>query len=309
MNETAIASAVLMIRPARFGANAETVASNRFQRKLQNSSGTRDEAKKEFDAAVAALTRAGVQVEVFDDTPEPHKPDAVFPNNWVSFHVDGTVCLYPMLAPNRRRERRADILDSLRHERGYRIEHIEDLSGAEQAGQYLEGTGSLVLDRLHRIAYACLSPRTDAKLLHQWCERFGYASVMFQAHDADGAAIYHTNVMLCVGEGFAVACLDSLSDRRERDKVIQTLRDTGHHIVPIDMNQLAQFAGNMLLLRNHANERLLVMSRRAEQCLQPEQRTVLERFARIVSSPLDTIEDCAGGSMRCMIAELFLPRT
>lgn len=309
MNETAIASTVLMIRPAGFGANAETVASNRFQRKLQNSSGTRDEAKKEFDAAVAALTRAGVQVEVFDDTPEPHKPDAVFPNNWVSFHVDGTVCLYPMLAPNRRRERRADILDSLQHERGYRIEHIEDLSGAEQAGQYLEGTGSLVLDRLHRIAYACLSPRTDAELLHQWCEKFGYLPVVFQARDTDGAAIYHTNVMLCVGEGFAVACLDSFSDRRERDKVIQTLRDTGHDIVPIDMNQLAQFAGNMLLLRNHANERLLVMSRRAEQCLQPEQRTVLERFARIVSSPLDTIEDCAGGSMRCMIAELFLPRT
>lgn len=296
-----------MIRPAAFAANLETAESNRFQSRMTGTSGVSEAAIEEFDAAVVSLRRAGVSVEVVDDTLDPHKPDAVFPNNWVSFHADGTVCLYPMLAPNRRPERRLDILRILEQERGYVVRHVEDISAAEQHGRYLEGTGSLVLDRAHRIAYACLSPRTDPDLVREWCAKFGYDSVVFRAADASGAAIYHTNVMLCVGDRFAVACLDCIPDRIEREAVAGRLRETGHQIVPIDMTQLAQFAGNMLLLGGANGGRVLAMSDRAERSLKEAQREVLQNFAQIISSPLTTIEDCAGGSMRCMIAELFLP--
>lgn len=308
MNETAVASTVLMIRPARFAANAETAGSNRFQRQMAEARDIASAALAEFDTAVDALILAGVRVEIIDDTLEPWKPDAVFPNNWVSFHANGTVCLYPMLAPTRRLERRPDVLSILERERGYRINQIDDLSTAEQNGRYLEGTGSLVLDRAHRIAYACLSARTDEQLVHEWCERYGYEPLVFHAVDAAGAAIYHTNVVMCMGDRFAVVCLDAIADPVERESVSSRLNGTGHCIVPISIEQMGRFAGNMLLLKNRDGERILLMSSRAEQSLVKQQRDSLLEFARIVSSPLNTIEDCAGGSMRCMIAELFLPR-
>lgn len=296
-----------MIRPARFGANTETAPSNRFQRAQADSHELMKLARKEFDAAAKSVQDAGIRVEVFDDTPEPRKPDAVFPNNWVSFHADGTVCLYPMQAHNRRWERRLDILQTLERERGYRIARIEDWSGTESDGRYLEGTGSLVLDRANLIAYANLSPRTDADLVRRWCQQFGYEPVLFRAIDAEGTAIYHTNVMMCIGDRFAVVCLDCITDRNERESIRSRLHETRHHIVPISMAQMGQFAGNMLLLKNQEGERVLVLSSRAEQSLSNLQRDILQDYARIVSSPLHTIEDCAGGSMRCMIAELFLP--
>jgi hypothetical protein len=308
MNQAAVASTVLMIRPARFAANTETAGSNGFQRQTAESPDVASAARAEFDTAVDALILAGVRVEVIDDTLEPWKPDAVFPNNWVSFHADGTVCLYPMLAPNRRPERRSDILEILGRERGYRISQVDDLSTAELNGRYLEGTGSLVLDRAHRIAYACLSARTDEQLVHEWCERYGYEPLLFHAADTKQAAIYHTNVMMCVGDRFAVVCLDAIADPDERESVSLRLNGTGHRIVPISIEQMGKFAGNMLLLKNRDGERTLLMSSRAEQSLMKQQRDSLLEFARIVSSPLNTIEDCAGGSMRCMIAELFLPR-
>lgn len=297
-----------MIRPARFGTNSETAESNRFQRERADDGEVMQAARAEFDVAMKTLRDAGIRVEVFDDTPEPRKPDAVFPNNWVSFHADGTVCLYPMQAQNRRRERRMDILQALERERNYRVSQVDDWSDTEAAGRYLEGTGSLVLDRENHIAYACLSARTDEALVHAWCERYGYEPVLFHAVDSMGAAIYHTNVMMCIGDRFAVVCLETIADPDEREVVSLRLRATGHQIVPISIEQMGQFAGNMLLLRNGQGERILAMSARAEQSLNPQQRTSLQQYARIVSSPLDNIEDCAGGSMRCMIAELFLPQ-
>lgn len=297
-----------MIRPAGFGANPETAASNRFQRVAPQSTEVSQAATTEFDAVVRVLTEAGIGVEVFDDTPEPWTPDAVFPNNWISFHADGAVCLYPMQAQNRRRERRPDVLQALEQERGYRITRIEDLSDTEQDGRYLEGTGSLVLDRTNRVAYAGLSPRTDEQLVHTWCRSFDYEPVIFRAAGPDGAAIYHTNVMMCIGERFAIACLDSIPNPIERKRVSERLEATGHQLVPIGMEQMLQFAANMLLLHDRDDNRILVMSTRAERALTDQQRKLLQKSARIVSSPLNTIEDCAGGSMRCMIAELLLPR-
>jgi hypothetical protein len=302
------ASAVLMIRPANFGANPETAASNAFQKSGESGDGPQARALMEFDALVAALRTAGVVVEVFEDRNEPVTPDAVFPNNWVSFHADGSAWLYPMLALNRRWERRPDILETLNTERGYALGEVNDLSYSELDGRYLEGTGSLVLDRVNRIAYAGLSPRTDARLLQDWAERAGYEVVKFHARDTKGRPIYHTNVMLCIGTGFALGCFDCM-DAADRERVMQRLTDTGHEVVGISPYQVEAFAGNMLELRGRYGETLIAMSSRAERALNPAQRATLEKHGRIVASPIETIEDCAGGSVRCMLAELHLPRT
>lgn len=309
VQESQLASAVLMVRPVNFGSNAETAGSNAFQRLVLADAEAQRRALREFDDLAAALEGAGVRVELFEDTPEPVTPDAVFPNNWVSFHADGTVYLYPLQAQNRRWERRGDIIQALRSKRGYKIARVEDLSSAELEGRYLEGTGSLVLDRPHRIAYAGLSSRTDAGMLRRWGERSGYETVAFHARDAGGRPIYHTNVMLCIGDRFAVACLDSIGDAVERSQVRGRLEDTGHEVVTIDQAQLQAFAGNMLQLGTRHGGSLLVMSSRAENALTPEQRATLCKYTCIVASPVDTIEDCAGGSVRCMLAEIFLPHT
>lgn len=297
---------IVMIRPVSFESNTQTAGSNAFQKQVATGVDAQATALKEFDSLVDTLRDAGVNVHVFDDTPIPHTPDSIFPNNWFSTHADGTVVLYPMEAENRRYERRMDIIEALRDTDKRNISRLEDISGFEAQNHYLEGTGSLVLDRANRIAYACLSSRTDEKLLAEWGNDMEHEIVSFHANDAEGRAIYHTNVMMCIGDDFAVVCSESITES-ERAKVLDRLRDTGHTIVDISLAQMNAFAGNMLLLQNKHQEKLLVMSRRAHESLTKEQITTLEKSARIISHPINTIEDCAGGSVRCMIAEIFLP--
>lgn len=306
--ESQTASAVLMIRPANFGANAETAPSNAFQKSTAIGPEIQARAAAEFDALAAALMAAGVQVELFEDRPEPVTPDAVFPNNWVSFHADGSAWLYPLLAPNRRWERRGDILTAIKTERGYRLEDVHDLSHAELDGRYLEGTGSLVLDRVNHIVYAGLSPRTDRRMLDEWAASAGYEALAFHARDTRGRPVYHTNVMLCVGARFAVACLDSIADAAQRERVERRLSGTGHEVIAISPYQMESFAGNMLELQGRGGRSIIAMSTRAERALNPGQRQAIEKHGRIVAVPIDTIEDCAGGSVRCMLAELHLPK-
>lgn len=299
---------ILMIRPVRFEANVETAVSNAFQQLGKiDADQAQAQALEEFDALVATLREAGVDVQVFDDTVDPHTPDAIFPNNWVSFHSDGSVVLYPMEAVNRRTERRLDVIQGLEERIGFRLENLVDYSHHERAGRYLEGTGSLVLDRANRIAYACLSPRTNYDVLTEWADDLGYRVVAFAAADRAGQAIYHTNVMMCVGSDYAVICSEAIPNRDECGSVLHALEETGHRIVDISIEQMNAFAGNMLEVRGNHGELLLAMSRRAHESLSSEQRESLERSVRIVSSPISVIEDCAGGSVRCMMAEVFLP--
>ena len=306
--ENQAASAVLMIRPANFGANPETALSNAFQASTETGLDVQARAVAEFDALAAALMAAGVQVEVFEDRVEPVTPDAVFPNNWVSFHADGSAWLYPMLATNRRWERRTDILDALKMQRGYKLDVIRDLSHAELEGRFLEGTGSLVLDRASRVVYAGLSPRTDKRMLDEWAHRAGYEAVAFHARDTKGRSIYHTNVMLCIGTRFAVVCLDSIVEPPARERVQKRLADTGHEVIAISPYQMEAFAGNMLELTGRGGRSVVTMSTRAERALNPAQRSALEKHARIIAVPIDTIEACSGGSVRCMLAEIHLPK-
>ena len=302
------ANAVFLVRPTRFGFNAETALSNHFQQEIAHVAAETLQAQAlvEFDAAVATLRRHGVRVLVFEDTPEPFTPDAVFPNNWLTLHPDGTVVLYPLCAPNRRPERRPDILEELgRH---FAIRQVVDLSGHEQDGRFLEGTGSIIFDHLHRVAYACLSPRTDATLFADVAGRLGYRPVAFHSRDEQGQAIYHTNVMMCVGAHFAVVCLASITDAAERSAVVDALTATGHEIVDISPAQVGRFAGNMLTVQPaDAPQQLLVLSQSAFDALTNAQRQTLERYAQLVPLAISTIETIGGGSARCMLAEVFLP--
>lgn len=298
-------SRVLMVRPAAFGANPETAATNAFQSASGSSAAVQAAALAEFDALVQALGKHGVEVYVGEDTPMPAKPDALFPNNWVSFHPGGKVVLYPMQAPSRRAEVRLDLLGRL-EARGAIKPHTQiDLRpGAEHFG-YLEGTGSLVLDRTRRIAYACLSPRTSARRIAEFCAELAYTPELFHATDGAGRAIYHTNVLLSVGTAYALLCSEAIPDERERVHIEERLLATGHEIVRITRAQLAEFAGNVLELASKDGEPLIVLSARARAALAPGQLAVLERHGRLVSVELDTIERHGGGSARCMIAELF----
>lgn len=308
MPDSQCANDVLMIRPVRFDRNPQTVQSNAFQSKQPISGEMQSRALVEFDRLVAALDEARVSVHVFDDTAEPHTPDSIFPNNWVSFHADGTAVLYPMLAENRRRERRLDVLEALSVQRGFRIARVIDLSHHEGEGRFLEGTGSLVLDRGNRIAYACISPRTNVDVLGDFAQRLDYDVVAFEAFDSNGVAIYHTNVMMCVGTGFAAVCSACIRED-ERFSVIDALRSTGHAIIDLSFDQMNEFAGNMLELRCTNSERLVAMSQRALASLSSEQRFVLEQHAgALVSVEIPTIETLGGGSVRCMLAEVHLPR-
>lgn len=305
--EEQTAATVLMIRPVRFEANRETQASNRFQqRESADASRTQVVALAEFHAVESALREAGVAVHVFEDTLEPHTPDSIFPNNWVSFHADGTVVLYPMMAENRRLERRLDILDALQA-KGFSIRRIVDLSSSEQHGKFLEGTGSLVLDRINRVAYACLSPRTDTDVLARFANELGYELEVFEAIDAAGVPIYHTNVLMWIGECVAAVCAESIrGDARTR--VCRRLRDSGREVVELDAQQMHAFAGNMLELRTERGERVLAMSTTAHDALNGDQRERLStHFAEFVKVPIPTIERLGGGSIRCMLAEIHLP--
>jgi hypothetical protein len=306
--EPQLAGAVLMIRPVRFQSNPITAVSNRFQGKTSATPEQQQAAAAaQFESIVAALTAQGVRVIVFDDTTEPHTPDAIFPNNWVSFHADGTVVLYPMLAENRRTERRMDIIDSLADEYDFDVRRIIDLTHHENAGHYLEGTGSMVLDRSNRIAYACLSPRTQLDALGDFAQRMDYEVLAFDAVDRDGAAIYHTNVLMNVGESLAVICDAAIPDPKQRAAVMKSLAATGHQVLSLTMRQLESFAGNMLELRPPSGTPMMAMSGQARRSLDNDQITAIEKHARIVSAPIDDIERSAGGSVRCMLAEIHLP--
>ena len=308
--ESQLASAVLMILPVRFESNPHTAASNRFQgRNPDSPEQQQKDAAREFAMLREALEAAGVTVVSFDDTEEPHTPDAIFPNNWVSFHADGTVVLYPMEAPNRRTERRQDIIDSLADDHGFQVSRVLDLSAHEDAGHYLEGTGSLVLDRANRIAYACLSTRTHLDALGDFAQKMDYEVVAFDAVDRDGAPIYHTNVLMNVGEQLAVICSESIPREEQREAVLASLQSTGHEVVEISFDQMDAFAGNMLELRSASGERVIAMSEQARKSLDPEQLAAIEANATIVSAPIDHIESSAGGSVRCMLAEIHLNQT
>jgi hypothetical protein len=307
--ESQLASAVLMILPARFESNPHTAASNRFQGRNPDSPAQQQEAAtREFEGLRAALEDGGIEVLQFADTAEPHTPDSIFPNNWVSFHADGTVVLYPMEAPNRRTERRADIIESLADDHGFQVREVVDLSAHEDAGQFLEGTGSLVLDRVNRIAYACLSSRTNLEALGDFAQRMGYDVVAFDAVDRNGVPIYHTNVLMNVGEELAVICADAIVRDDQREAVLTSLRETGHELLDISFDQMDAFAGNMLELRTGSGERVIAMSEQAHRSLDVEQLEQISANARIISAPIDSIESSAGGSVRCMLAEIHLQK-
>jgi len=301
-----------MIRPVAFRMNEQTAVNNYYQKVLDNllPATVNARAQEEFDAFVKKLQAVGVNVIVVDDTENPDTPDSIFPNNWISFHENGDVVLYPMFAENRRGERREDILDILEDD-GLVINEIMDYTSAEEDGFYLEGTGSIVLDRENGKAYCALSPRADEELFIEFCEDFEYSPVIFEAfHTVDGERklIYHTNVMMCIGDTFAVICADCIEDKKERKMVLDSLRGDGKEIILITEAQVNNFAGNMLEVLGTGGRRYLVMSTSAYQSLTKKQIAQLEEHLTIVSSSLDTIEACGGGSARCMMAEIFLPR-
>lgn len=297
-----------MIRPVRFQSNPLTAESNLFQGRNRSSPERQQrDAEAEFDRLVAELEDAGVRVVQFKDTAEPHTPDAIFPNNWVSFHADGTVVLYPLEAENRRTERRQDIIDSLAEDYGFQVRQIVDLSHHEKDGHFLEGTGSLVLDRVNRIAYACLSSRTHLDVLGDFAQRLDYEVVAFDAVDRNGAPIYHTNVLMNVGEELAVVCTESIPRDDQRQAVIRSLEKTGHEVLALTFDQMHAFAGNMLELRASSGQRVIAMSEQARQSLTESQLKKISDYARIVSAPIENIESSAGGSVRCMLAEIHLP--
>lgn len=307
--ESQLASSVLMIRPARFESNPQTAASNRFQGKTDASPDEQQEsALVQFDDLVSDLGANGIEAIVVEDTSEPHTPDSIFPNNWVSFHADGRVVLYPMEADNRRTERRMDIVESLDTTYGFQVSEVVDLSHHEQAGHFLEGTGSMVLDRVNRIAYACLSSRTQLDVLGDFAQRLEYDVVAFDAVDRDGVPIYHTNVLMNVGEKLAVICDRAIARDDQRAAVLRRLQETGHDVVSLNYDQLDAFAGNMLELRNKNGDRLLAMSQRAYDSLDKKQQRKLRDNGSIITTVIDDIEYSAGGSVRCMLAEVHLPR-
>ena len=308
--ESQLASSVLMIRPTRFQSNPQTAESNAFQTEPGLPPAEQQRAAlQEFERLATALRDAGIEVIVFDDTSEPHTPDSVFPNNWVSFHADGTVVLYPMEAKNRRSERRLDIVERLDTALGFQVRHVLDLSHHEKDGHFLEGTGSMVLDRVNHVAYACLSSRTHLDALGDFAQRMDYEVVAFEAVDRDGVPIYHTNVLMNVGEKFAVICDAAIMREDQRAAVLERLGSTNREIIRLDFEQLEAFAGNMLELRAADGVPVLAMSRRAWDSLNEEQRAKLQAGARIVTAAIDDIEDSAGGSVRCMLAEIHLPRS
>lgn len=310
MNQTT--SSILMIRPVAFRMNEQTAVNNYYQKVLDNllPATVNAKAQQEFDAFVEKLQAVGVDVTVVDDTLDPDTPDSIFPNNWISFHQNGDVVLYPMFAENRRAERREDILDIL-EEKGFHIENIVDYTSAEDDGFFLEGTGSLLLDRANGIAYCALSPRADEELFIEFCEDFDMAPVIFSAYQTvnnERKLIYHTNVMMCLGSSYAVICADCIDDKQERKMVLDQLKKSGKEVILISEAQVNNFAGNMLELVGANQQKLLVMSVAALASLTADQIKKLEKHATIVSSSLDTIEACGGGSARCMMAEIFLPK-
>ena len=306
-----ITNTVLMVRPVRFRMNEQTVVNNYFQEEmdLKNDEINR-QAQQEFDVLVEKLRTVGVKVIVVDDIYEQNTPDSVFPNNWITFHQNGDVAIYPMFAENRRRERREDILDKVEAE-GFDIENVYDYTDAEKENIFLEGTGAMVLDRVNRKAYCALSPRADEELFIEFCEDFEYTPVIFKAYQQvnnEQLPIYHTNVMMALGVDFAVVCLDTITDKSERKNLLHHLKEDKKEVINITPKQMEQYAGNMLQVQGK-DSTYLVMSDAAYNSLTPEQRETIEKHTAIIHSNLETIETCGGGSARCMLAEIFNPRT
>lgn len=311
MNQSS--SNVFMIRPSSFRMNDETATNNHYQKALEGRSefSIIENAQAEFDGLVKTLISAGIEVIVFEENADHDTPDAVFPNNWISTHEDGCVCLYPMYAKNRRLERREDIPLILAHQYHFNVSEIIDFTEFESHEKFLEGTGSMVLDRKHKKAYAALSERTDQRALEHFCEQMNYKPVAFNAFqtiDQQRLSIYHTNVMMSVGSGFAAICLDAIDDPAEKESVVQSLKDDGLEIIALDENQINQFAGNMLELAGSGGQPFVVMSEQGLNSLRPDQISAIEAHAQIISAPLPTIETLGGGSARCMIAEIHLAK-
>ena len=301
---------ILMIRPAQFRMNEQTAVNNYFQAQAgMTPEAVEKKAQEEFDTYVSVLREKGVQVTVVQDTLDPDTPDALFPNNWVSFHQDATVALYPMFAENRRLERREAVLEIL-EEDGFIIDQVMDYTAAEDSGIFLEGTGSLILDRVHKKAYCALSSRADEELFVEFCEDFEYTPVIFTANqtvEGKRLPIYHTNVMMCLAETFAVICSDSIDDKKARKAVLNHLKEDGKEVIAISEVQMHSFAGNMLQVLGSNETPYLVMSTTAYESLQPDQLSKIRKHCEIIHADLSTIETCGGGSARCMMAEVFLP--
>ena len=301
-------SHIMMVRPVRFAYNTQTAEDNAFMHKVKSldSAEIQTKALAEFEMFVAKLKDVGIRLTIFDDRPEPHTPDSIFPNNWISFHQNEKIIIYPIKAENRRLEKRKDIVETL--SKLYPNPEVIDWSEFEEKELFLEGTGSLVLDRYHEIAYACISQRTHQEVLDAFCQLTGYKPVAVHGFDQDGEEIYHTNVMMAMGENFVVVCLGCIWDQKERAMLENKFRETGKEIVNISLDQMNAFAGNMLQVKNKDGKLILVMSSTAYESLTPDQITLLEGHTSLLHCPIDTIETYGGGSARCMMAEVFLPK-
>lgn len=296
-----------MIEPIAFGFNEQTAVNNYFQ--VQQDGNVQGEALKEFNTFVEKLRAKGINVITIKDTIDPKTPDSIFPNNWVSFHADGKVVLYPMFAENRRLERRNDIIDQIKNQ--FLVTEVIDYSETEKDNLFLEGTGSMIFDHDNKIAYGSVSLRLDEALFRKFCSEFGFTPVVFHSYQTAGEErlpIYHTNVMMCVADQFVVICLDCIDDESERNNVIKTIKNSGKELIEISENQMQNFAGNMLQVQNQSGEKFLVMSQSAYKSLNPEQISAIEKYCEIIYSDLEAIETNGGGSARCMLAEVFLPR-
>ncbi|QSE95837.1 citrulline utilization hydrolase CtlX [Fulvivirga lutea] len=306
-----ITDTILMIRPARFRMNEQTALNNYYQRAIENLTAEQiqEQALGEFDSFVEKLRSHLVEVIVVEDTLSPDTPDSIFPNNWISFHEDGRVGIYPMYAENRRQERRSDIIEKIRET--HNVKALVDFTEFESSNQFLEGTGSMILDRVNKLSYAALSERTNSKPLEDFCKAFGYEAVTFVANqtvDNQRKPIYHTNVMMCVAEDFCIICLESIDNVEEKQQVVSKLKETNKEIIEITEGQKLHFAGNMLQVRNREGKPFLIMSQAAYRSLEPSQIKHIEKYCSILYSSLDTIEALGGGSARCMMAEIFLPK-
>lgn len=306
-SQTQSADTVLMIEPIAFGFNEQTAVNNYFQ--VQQEGNVQEKALQEFHSFVEKLRAKGINVITIKDTIEPKTPDSIFPNNWVSFHADGKVVLYPMFAENRRLERREDIINQIKEQ--FDVTEIIDYSKIENEDKYLEGTGSMIFDHDNKIAYGSVSLRLDEELFRKFCAEFGFTPVVFHSYQTAGEErlpIYHTNVMMCVADKFVVICLDCIDDETERQNVIDSIKNSGKELIEISEDQMQNFAGNMLQVQNKSGEKFLIMSQSAYKSLKPEQVSAIEKYSEIIYSDLETIETNGGGSARCMLAEVFLPK-
>lgn len=300
-------NAIFLIKPANFGYNLQTATSNAFQHQTTEKENiTTLKAIQEFEMMANKLSKKGIDVQVIDDTPYPIKPDAIFPNNWGSFHANGTVIIYPMLAKNRRAEKRKEILEKIKET--FEIKKTIDLSANELKGTFLEGTGSIIFDHQAKKAYACISPRTDKKLFVEICNTIGYKAHYFYARDKSGKEIYHTNVMMNIGNGYAVICLESITDEQEKNMLVTSLKNSGKEIITISLNQMSSFCGNMIELEIKSKKNILAMSQTAFDNLTKAQKNTLKLYCELFPLNVNTIEKIGGGSVRCMISEIFLPK-